>query len=140
MTLPANWQERPLTEVVTFNPRHERVLPDNLDVSFVPMPKVSDRGRDLIPHESRKLRDVRRGYTHFCDGDVLFAKITPCMENGKAAVARNLINGIGCGTTELHVLRPRDSVSPEWLYFYISQERFRGEAELNMTGSAGQVR
>jgi type I restriction enzyme S subunit len=69
--LPANWQERPLTEVVTFNPRHERGLPDDLDVSFVPMPKVSDSGRDLLPHDSRKLADVRRGYTHFRDGDVL---------------------------------------------------------------------
>lgn len=138
--LPANWQERPLSEVVTFNPRHESGLPDDLDVSFVPMPKVSDRGRDLLPHESRKLADVRRGYTHFRDGDVLFAKITPCMENGKAAVARNLISGIGCGTTELHVLRPRDSVLAEWLYFYISQERFRKEAQRNMTGSAGQLR
>lgn len=140
MTLPSNWQERPLTEVATFNPRHERGLSDELDVSFVPMPKVSDRGRNLLPHESRKLGDVKRGYTHFCDGDVLLAKITPCMENGKAAVARNLTNGIGCGTTELHVLRPSDSVLSEWLYFYIWQERFRNEAERNMTGSAGQLR
>lgn len=140
MTFPPNWQEKPLPEVVTFNPRHERGLPDDLDVSFVPMPKISERSRHLSQHDSRKLGDVKRGYTHFRDGDVLFAKITPCMENGKAAIASNLTNGLGCGTTELHVLRPSDSVLPEWLYYYVWQERFRKEAERNMTGSAGQLR
>ncbi len=140
MTLPPNWQEKPLSEVVTFNPRHDRGLPDDLDVSFVPMPKISERSRYLSQHDSRKLGDVKRGYTHFRDGDVLFAKITPCMENGKAAIASSLTNGLGCGTTELHVLRPSDSVLPEWLYYYVWQERIRKEAERNMTGSAGQLR
>lgn len=140
MTLPQNWQKRTLKEVVTFNPRHDRGLSDDLDVSFVPMPRVSERSRHLLPHESRKLGDVKRGYTHFHDDDVLFAKITPCMENGKAAIASNLTNGLGCGTTELHVLRPSDSVLPEWLYYYVWQERFRKDAERNMTGSAGQLR
>src|SRR5689334_7346442 len=105
MTLPKNWSERPLGEVVTFNPRHERAVSDDLQVSFVPMPTVSECSKALLPHEARRLGEVRRGYTHFRDGDVLFAKITPCMENGKAAVAGSLINGLGCGTTELHVLR-----------------------------------
>src|SRR5882762_7360521 len=99
MMLPPNWHEKPLRDVVAFNPRHDRELSDDLDVSFVPMPKVSESGRDLLPHETRKLGSVKRGYTHFRNNDVLFAKITPCMENGKAAVARNLVNGIGCGTT-----------------------------------------
>lgn len=140
MTVPANWSECPLHEVVTFNPRHERALDDDLDVSFVPMPVVSERSRNLLPHQSRKLGAVRRGYTHFRDGDVLLAKITPCMENGKAAVARNLVNGIGCGTTELHVLRPNGMVIPDWVYYFVWQERFRNAAEHRMTGAVGQAR
>lgn len=140
MTLPPNWQEKPLSDVVTFNPRHDRALSDDLDVSFVPMAMVSERSRRLLPHDLRKLGEVRRGYTHFRDGDVLFAKITPCMENGKAAVASGLTNGLGCGTTELHVLRPSVSLLPEWLYYYVWQEKFRKDSERNMTGSAGQLR
>lgn len=140
MSQPLDWTLRPLRDVVIFNPRHDRKLPDDLDVSFVPMPAISDRSQNLSAHQTRKLAQVRKGYTHFQDGDVLFAKITPCMENGKAAVARNLVNGIGCGTTELHVLRAESDLLPEWLYFYLWQERFRKEAERNMTGSAGQLR
>jgi type I restriction enzyme S subunit len=140
MKASSKWQKRPLRELVAFNPRHEGTLPDDLDVSFIPMPKVSEKGRDLLAHETRKLGDVARGYTHFRDGDVLLAKITPCMENGKAAVAKNLTNGIGCGTTELHVMRPCSGLLPEWLYFFVWQETFRREAERNMTGSAGQLR
>lgn len=140
MSLPPGWSLKPLRDVVTFNPRHDRTLPDSLGVSFVPMPVVSATGRDLLPHSTRPLGEVRKGYTHFCDGDVLFAKITPCMENGKAALARNLINGVGCGTTELHVMRPGNELIPEWLYFYVWREPFRKEAELNMTGTAGQLR
>lgn len=140
MTLPRGWSLKPLRDVVDFNPRHNRTLPDKTEVSFVPMPVVSTTGRDLLPHSTRSLGEVRKGYTHFRDGDVLFAKITPCMENGKAAVARNLVNGLGCGTTELHVMRPGPKLIPEWLYFYVWQKQFRQEAELNMTGTAGQLR
>ena len=140
MTLPTNWTEKALREVATFNPRHSRDLADDLDVSFVPMPAVSHRSRYLLPHGSRKLSEVKRGYTHFQDGDMLFAKITPCMENGKGAIASDLTNGIGCGTTELHVLRPGSSITSEWIYYFVRQEQFRKEAERNMTGSAGQLR
>ena len=90
--------------------------------------------------EERLLEEVKKGYTHFSEGDVLFAKITPCMENGKAAVASNLINGLGCGTTELHVLRPKKGISPHYIYYYLFQESFRKDAALNMTGTSGQLR
>ena len=76
-----------------------------------------------------------------CVGDVLFAKITPCMENGKGAVAKGLKNRIGFGSTEFHVLRPIDGISnPYWVYAITSFKSFRKEAESNMTGSAGQRR
>jgi type I restriction enzyme S subunit len=78
--------------------------------------------------------------TSFQNGDVLFAKITPCMENGKCAIARELINGIGFGSTEFHVIRARNKIIPEWVYYYLRQANLRKEAERNMTGSAGQRR
>ena len=82
-----------------------------------------------------------QGFTNFQNGDILFAKITPCMENGKGAIAHNMKNGIGFGSTEFHVLRPdTDKITSEWLYYLTTWKTFRKEAERNMTGSAGQKR
>ena len=83
---------------------------------------------------------MKRGYTSFAEDDVLFAKITPCMENGKAAIARGLASRQGFGSTEFHVLRAKESVLPEWLYYFVRQERFRREARRSFTGTAGQQR
>ncbi len=90
--------------------------------------------------EERPLGKTRKGFTHFAEGDVLFAKITPCMENGNAAVAMNLINGLGCGTTELHVMRPLGAIESKFLFHFVHQESFREEAARNFTGTAGQLR
>jgi len=109
-------------------------------VSFVPMASVSEKG-ELQLEDNRELCDVWNGFTFFKENDVVFAKITPCMENGKGAIMKNLKNGIGFGTTEFHVLRPIEKVSsPTWLYYLTTNEKFRKEAEKNMTGSAGQKR
>ncbi len=83
---------------------------------------------------------MKKGYTVFREGDVLFAKITPCMENGKMAVARGLRNGVGCGSTEFHVLRARPGVDPHYVYHVVSSDRFRAEAAHHMTGAVGQKR
>ena len=84
---------------------------------------------------------LKTGFTYFADNDILFAKITPCMENGKGAIARKLINGIGFGSTEFHVLRPiQNKSNPYWLYVMTALESFRTSAKANMTGSAGQKR
>ena len=88
----------------------------------------------------RPYGEVSKGYTRFSEGDVLFAKITPCMENGKIAIARGLNNGRGCGSTEFHVLRPHEGVSRDFLYFFLLQDEFRKEAQRNMSGTAGQLR
>jgi type I restriction enzyme S subunit len=88
----------------------------------------------------RRFGDVKKGYTVFREGDVLFAKITPCMENGKMAVARGLRNGVGCGSTEFYVLRPKPGVEPQYVYYFVSSARFRAEAAHNMTGAVGQKR
>ena len=88
----------------------------------------------------RQYGKVKKGYTQFANGDLLFAKITPCMENGKVVLVGNLVNGIGCGSTEFHVSRPIDLVNRKYLFFYFVQEEFRRDAQRNMTGSAGQLR
>jgi len=128
-----------LGDVCVINPKTP-VLDENLTVSFIPMPKVGENG-EFDPSEIREYCEVKKGFTYFEDGDILFAKITPCMENGKGAVARSMENGIGFGSTEFHVLRPNtEIVIGEWIYYLLSWPVFRKEAEKNMTGSAGQKR
>ena len=113
---------------------------DDLFVSFVPMSAVDEYLQMITSSQERKLGEVRKGYTYFRNGDVLFAKITPCMENGKVAIARDLKNGIGFGTTEFHVIRASKEVLPEWIYYIVGQPSFREIAKTRMTGSAGQKR
>lgn len=138
--LPEGWEAVALSNIAEINPRHDKTLDDKLLVSFVPMAVVSESDWRLPRTETRPLGKVRQGFTHFANGDVLLAKITPCMENGKAAVAADLENGIGCGTTELHVIRPMDGVSSHFLYHFVHQESFRRAAAMNFTGTAGQLR
>ncbi len=100
-----------------------RITPlDVVPRPILPMPCVSESSPDFDRSNERPLAEVRKGYTHFADGDVLFAKITPCMENGKGAVATGLKNGLGCGTTELHVIRPRGGIDPHYVYRFLQQE------------------
>ena len=93
-----------LKDICIINPKSPG-FQDELAVSFVPMPKVGEHG-EFDPSEVKPYRDVKKGFTYFENGDVLFAKITPCMENGKGAIAQSLKNGVGFGSTEFHVLRP----------------------------------
>jgi type I restriction enzyme S subunit len=99
----------------------------------------AERG-SMAAAETRAFEEVQRGYPAFRDGDVIVAKITPCFQNGKAAVARDLLNGLGFGSTELHVFRPRGAVLPEILLHFIRRERFRREAADHMSGTAGHAR
>ncbi|MEO6786450.1 MAG: restriction endonuclease subunit S, partial [Chthoniobacteraceae bacterium] len=138
--LPMGWTMTRLYEIAVLNPRHPRDLDGKLTVTFVPMPAVSETSPLLETSQERALDTVRTGYTQFADGDVLFAKITPCMENGKGAVATGLRNGLGCGTTELHVIRPHGGIDPHYLFRFLAQRSVRRVAEENFTGSAGQAR
>lgn len=140
--LPNGWVVAPLPDVAEINPAKPRsdAAPPDTPVSFVPMPAVDDRSGAITMPQIRPFALVRKGYTAFRDGDVIMAKITPCMENGKAAIARGLMNGLGFGSTEFHVLRSRGAVLPDFLYHFIRQESFRREAEAEMTGSVGQKR
>lgn len=131
------WGE--LEEFCVINPKTKQI-PDDMEVSFVPMQSVSDTGA-VQTDEVRKASEVKKGFTFFEEGDVLFAKITPCMENGKGGIARGLKNGVGFGSTEFHVLHPApEKVSSEWLYYLTSWDEFRKQCARNMTGSAGQKR
>lgn len=115
-------------------------LTSNLDISFIAMPSVSEKG-SIDTSNIRKYNEVKKGFTYFTENDVLFAKITPCMENGKGCIAHGLKNNIGFGSTEFHVLRPIPQKSnPYWLYYLSTFETFRNNAKQNMTGSAGQRR
>ena len=128
-----------LKDICTINPKSPG-FQDELTVSFVPMPKVGENG-EFDPSEIKTYQEVKKGFTYFQNGDVLFAKITPCMENGKGAIAQSLENGVGFGSTEFHIIRPAPKyVTSKWLFYLLSWQTFRKEAEKNMTGSAGQKR
>lgn len=138
--LPDGWASAKLGEIAIINPRHPQDVSDRIPVTFVRMSGVSALQPDFESTEERPLGAVRRGFTHFSEGDVLFAKITPCMENGKGAVARHLKNGLGCGTTELHVIRPQNGVDPYYIYRFLAQKSVRQDAKAHFTGTAGQAR
>lgn len=132
---------RKLSECCVINPRRPSLdLHDTDKVSFVPMPAVSEDGylQNMIEEEYGK---VKKGFTYFANNDVLFAKITPCMENGKGAIAQRLTNGVGMGSTEFHVLRPIENLSnPYWLLTLTRMPIFRERAAKNMSGTGGQKR
>ena len=141
-TDPFSYGIKKLGKCCELNPKkaQDKRLASNIDVSFVPMSSVSESGK-IDPTDIRPYEVVKKGFTYFAEDDVLFAKITPCMENGKGAVAKGLKNGIGFGSTEFHVLRPiNDTSNPYWIYTLTSFKSFRKDAEANMTGSAGQRR
>ena len=128
-----------LGEVCVINPK-DKIENVEMLVSFIPMQKVSETG-EIDVSDIREAKDVMKGFTSFIEGDVLMAKITPCMENGKGAIAKGLYNKRGFGSTEFFVIRPNQSVvCSEWIYYYTARKSFRLECERNMTGSAGQKR
>lgn len=139
-SLPSGWELAPISALCDINPKHRSDLPGETEVSFAPMAAVDDVHGELDPSTVRRFEDVRKGFAHFAEGDVLFAKITPCMENGNVAVARNLKNGLGCATTELVVLRSRGAIVPEFLHRFLRQESYRRQARAAMTGVVGQAR
>lgn len=110
-------------------------------VSFVPMASLNTFNAEFTANEERKIEDVKSGFTYFRDNDILLAKITPCFENGKAGIARNLKNGIGFGSTEYIVIRANtDIVYPEWIFYHINTPEFINGGKSHMTGTAGQQR
>ena len=111
-----------------------------LSVSFVPMADLNENQITFHPRQQRILSEVSGGYTYFEDDDVILAKVTPCFENGKAGIARGLLNGVGFGSTEFYVLRCSDQVLPEWIYFCVTHPEFRNSGVAQMTGTGGLQR
>ncbi|WP_372613813.1 hypothetical protein [Halomonas sp.] len=140
--VPAHWQVKRMRFVATLNPSKAEVrhLSGTREVSFIPMEAVGEEG-SLDLTQSRPIGDVIDGYTYLSEGDVTFAKITPCFENGKGAIMRGLHEGVGFGTTELTVARPNASlVTGDYLYRVISSRPFRELGESHMYGAGGQKR
>lgn len=106
-----------LSELAEVNPPASATSNGATEVSFIPMSNVSDGGQ-WIERQTRRLDQVRSGYTPFREGDVLIAKITPCMENGKGCHATQLVSGLGFGSTEFHVLRARPGNDPRFIYHW----------------------
>jgi len=136
---PSGWSWTCMAGLGEISPRND--VEDDVIASFVPMPLISTRFDGRHDHEPRPWAEIKKGYTHFADGDVAIAKITPCFENSKAAIFSGLSNGVGAGTTELHVVRPYgEFVNRSYLLLYLKSPQFLRVGETKMTGSAGQKR
>ncbi len=140
--LPSGWMRVPLGKMADINPRRKALGAEKADamVSFVPMDAIDETLGQIATRITKPLSSVAKGYTYFEEGDVLFAKITPCMQNGKSAIATGLTKGFGFGTTEFHVLRAKPGIRREWLLFLVRTREFRDAAEAKFDGSAGQQR
>ena len=137
--IPESWKWVRLGNIITRNPKNS--LDDSLDVSFIPMNCVSDGYRNKHTFETRKWGEIKKGFTHFADGDIAVAKITPCFQNRKSVIFRHLINGVGAGTTELSVVRTiNNTVYDEFLLWFFKSDYFILNGVKSFSGTAGQQR
>ncbi|PTL38110.1 restriction endonuclease subunit S [Alkalicoccus saliphilus] len=140
--IPENWIWTKLGEVIAINPPKMKLsdIDDKQVCSFIPMASVSEKTGRIEEIEERNYEKVKKGYTQFFNDDILFAKITPCMENGKVAIAENLSNGFGYGSTEFYVFRTKKPITKKFVYYFVRSDYFRNHAKGNMTGAVGQQR
>ena len=139
--LASGWRWVTLEEVCGINPKRPYMKrSEETPTTFVPMESVDAASGTIAEAQDRPYGEIKRGYTYFAEGDVLFSKITPCMQNGKHVIARGLTNGFGFGTTEFHVLRPGDEILPEWIHHFVRRPEFLMEATYHFTGAVGQQR
>ncbi len=139
--LPEGWVWTKHTNISDVNIKPDfSNISDDTNISFLPMAAVKEETGKFSSKQTRQIGDVKKGYTAFINGDLIFAKITPCMENGKIALVKKLTNGIGFGSTEFHTSRFSNSINSKLYFYFFIQKLFRREARRNMTGSAGQLR
>lgn len=136
--LPQGWEWTGLATIGVISPRND--APDDTLASFVQMSSIPVEFSAAHVSEPRPWKDIKSGFTQFAEGDVGVAKITPCFENGKSTVFQNLCNGIGAGTTELHIVRPLGDIERRYVLLFLKTPAFLKEGEAVMTGSAGQKR
>ena len=136
---PESWEWCRFLSGFIINPRNS--IQDNIEVSFIPMPLIQDGYTNNHKSEIRLWKKVKTGYTHFAENDTAIAKITPCFENKKSVVFRNLSNGYGAGTTELHIIRTlANTVLPEYVLWYIKRDDFISDGISAFSGAVGQKR
>ena len=138
-----NWNLVKIREVCEVSPSKQKVksqLGDDKLVSFAPMNDLEIGEKFLVPKQKRRLKEVFKNYTYFRNDDILLAKITPCFENGKLSIAKNLENGVGFGSTELIILRCSNEITSDYLHYFLSQKYFRDLGKESMSGTAGQQR
>lgn len=136
--LPQGWEWKSLEEISEINPRNK--IDDNINVSFISMDKILDGYSNDFSYKVKKWKEVKKGFTHFKQGDIGVAKITPCFENRKSVIFDKLENGFGAGTTELHIIRANESVYSKFLLWFFKTEWFIQNGILNMTGATGHKR
>lgn len=139
--VPEHWDTVRLKSIAHLNPSKSEVanLEKETELSFLPMEAIGEKG-DLDLSRTRTIAEVSTGYSYFADGDVVFAKVTPCFENGKGALLAGLVEGKGFGTTELTVLRPLDAGDGPYLWWFTVSQFFRGPATAEMLGAGGLKR
>lgn len=137
--IPDTWKWVRLGEVVTLNPKNN--LNDDTETAFIPMTCVSDGYSNEHTFEIRKWGYIKKGFTHFANGDIGVAKITPCFQNRKSVIFKNLKNSVGAGTTELSVVRVINStILQAFMLYFFKSEYFISNGVRSFTGTAGQQR
>lgn len=136
------WEKKKLGEVCEIWPKKNEVihLNENMFVSFVPMKDLKENEKWFDALEQKSIKEVYKWYTYFAENDVLLAKVTPCFENWKAWIAKNLVNNIWFGSSEFYVLRANKDILPEYIYYVIKQEKFLKHWKNNMSGAVGLQR
>lgn len=141
--MTARWPSVRVLDVCSLRPPKNEVksrLGNDAIVSFLPMEDLGIQQKSVKPTKLRPLREVYQGYTYFADGDLLIAKITPCFQNGKCGIVRDLANGVGFGSTEYFVLRCGNRVLPEYVFYYFCRHSFLESGMAKMGGAVGQQR
>ncbi|MCG6794483.1 restriction endonuclease subunit S [Geobacillus sp. YHL] len=139
--VPGNWVWVRLGRIVKINPPKPKLeYGDDHICSFLPMSAVDPVEGKIAYLEERPFHSVKKGYTYFEENDILFAKITPCMENGNSVITEGLLNGFGFGSTEFYVIRTPKTVDNRYIYYLVRSERFRKQAKNVMAGAVGQQR
>lgn len=138
---PDHWQETRLRHIADLNPTVPAAVRQLVDsqVTFLPMEAIRELG-GFDASSTRRIGDVLTGYSYFEDGDIAFAKVTPCFENAKATVLENLYGGIGFGTTEVTVVRPTAAVDTRFIFYVLMEDRFKQLGQASMTGAGGLKR
>ena len=137
-TIPNSWAWVKLGDICEINPKND--ISDNVEISFIPMALIADSCQNTFTYELKLWKEVKGGFTHLCDNSVAFAKISPCFENGKSFVVKNLKNGYGAGTTELIVLLPHNPLLKEYVFYCVNSAFFVNQALKTFKGTAGQQR